>query len=178
MIARVIRIFHARNACSTTKRHITCLLSRYAQCIRENMRSALGAASALLVLGRYIVPVHVLQQPAQLGTMLSQRSLRRVSLQRKGFIGIERLQLLRCGSPMSALLLRLATVVNHNGRSSVGHIYVVRIMKRYFSGVEHRLWYMHKEEEEEEDEQQQQQQQLHQQPTLCSHIFSLHCSIS
>ena len=37
------------------------------------------------------------------------------------------------------LLLRLASVVDHCGRPSIEHMYVVCIMKRYFSGVARRL---------------------------------------
>jgi hypothetical protein len=84
--------------------------------------------------------VRVLQHHALLGAMLSQRSLARVALQDKRFLGSERLQLLCCGSPLSALLLRLAAVVDRSGRSSAEHRYTVCTVKRYFSGVAHRLW--------------------------------------
>jgi hypothetical protein len=119
---------------------------------RENMSSALGAASALLVFGRYRVPAHVLQHVALMGTIMSQRSLARVSLQRRQFLDRKRLQLLCCGSPLSALLLRLAAVVDRSDRSSKEHKCMVCIMKRYFSGVAHRLWHVQEEEEEEEEE--------------------------
>ena len=82
------------------------------------MSCALGAASALVVLGRCRVPARALQHHALLGAMLSQRSLARVTLQDKRFLGSERLQLLCCGGPLSALLLQLATVVDHSGRTS------------------------------------------------------------
>ena len=75
-----------------------------------------------------------------LGTMLSQRRRARPSLQHKVYLGKERLQLLCCGCPLSALLLRLATVVDHSGRTSIEHTYVVCIMKRHLSGVARRLW--------------------------------------
>jgi hypothetical protein len=52
------------------------------------------------------VPARFLQHHALLGAMLSQRSLARVALQDKRFLGSERLQLLCCGSPLSAPLLR------------------------------------------------------------------------
>ena len=104
------------------------------------MSCALGAASALVVPGRCSVPVRVLQHHALLGAMLSQRSLARVALQDKRFLGSERLQLLCCGSPLSALLIRLAAVVDRSGRSSAEHRYIVCTVKRYFSGVAHRLW--------------------------------------
>ena len=100
------------------------------------MSCALGTASALVVPGRCSVPARVLQHHALLGAMLSQRSLARVALQDKRFLGSERLQLLCCGSPLSALLIRLAAV----GRSSAEHRYIVCTVKRYFSGVAHRLW--------------------------------------
>jgi hypothetical protein len=100
---------------------------------------ALGAASALVAPGR--CSARVLQHHALLGTMLSQRSLARVALQDKRFLGSERLQLLCCGSPLSALLIRLAAVVDRSGRSSAEHRYIVCTVKRYFSGVAHRFWH-------------------------------------
>ncbi len=44
---------------------------------------------------------------------------------------------------MSALLLRLVSVIDHSGRAMAQHDrhkLVARIMKRYFSAVAHRLW--------------------------------------
>ena len=105
------------------------------------MSCALGAASALVVPGRCSVPARVVQHHALLGAMLSQRSLARVSLQRRQFLGIERLQLLCCGSPLSVLLLRLATAVDRGARSSAEHSCIVQTVKRYFSGVALRLWH-------------------------------------
>ena len=102
------------------------------------MSCVLGAASALV--GRCSVPARVLQHHVLLGAMLSQRSLARVALQDKRFLGSERLQLLCCGSPLSALLIRLVAVVERSGRSSAEHRYIVCTVKRYFSGVAHRLW--------------------------------------
>jgi len=104
------------------------------------MSCALGAASALVIPGRCSVPARVVQHHALLGAMLSQRSLARVSLQRRQFLGSERLQLLCCGSPLSALLLRLAVAVDRGARSSAEHSCIVQTVKRYFSGVAHRLW--------------------------------------
>jgi hypothetical protein len=102
---------------------------------------ALGAASALVVPGRCSVPARVVQHHALLGAMLSQRSLARVSLQHRQFLGNEQLQLLCCGSPLSVLLLRLATAVDRGARSSAEHSCIVQTVKRYFSGVAHRLWH-------------------------------------
>ncbi len=82
--------------------------------------------------------------------MMSQRSLARVSLQLRQFPVNERLHLLCYGSPLSALLLRLATAVDRSDRSSKEHKCMVCIMKRYFSGVAHRLWHLQEEEEQEE----------------------------
>ena len=107
---------------------------------RDSMPPVLAAASALVVFDRFSVPAHVVQRPALLGTMLSQRRRAHASLQDKAYLGKERLQLLCCGGPLSALLLRLATVVEHSGRPSIQHTYVVYIMKRYLSGVARRLW--------------------------------------
>ena len=106
------------------------------------MSCALGAASALVAPGRCSVPARVLQHHALLGAMLSQRSLARVALQDTRFLRSERLQLLCCvcGSPLSALLIRLVAVVDRSGRSSTEHRYIVCTVKRYFSGVAHRLW--------------------------------------
>ena len=110
------------------------------------MTSALNAASALLVIGRSL-PVHALlhpDHPALLGTMLSRRSLGRCSLQRKRFSSDGRLQLLCCSCPLSALLLRLVSVIDHSGRAMAPHDrhkLLARIMKRYFSAVAHRPWY-------------------------------------
>jgi hypothetical protein len=113
------------------------------------MNSALNAASALLVIGRCSLPMHTLlhpDHPALLGTMLSRRprSLGRCALQRKRFSSGGRLQLLRCSCPLSALLLRLVSVMNHSGRAMAQHDrhkLVARIMKRYFGAVAHRLWH-------------------------------------
>ena len=102
--------------------------------------SALGAASALLVLGRCSVPARVLQRYSLLQAMLLQRSLARKMMQDKQFLGSERLQLLCCGRLLSALLIRLAAVVDRSWRSSAEHRYVVCTVKRYFSGVVHRIW--------------------------------------
>ena len=99
-----------------------------------NMCSALGAASALLVIGHRSVPARVVQHHALLGAMLA-----RVSLQHRQFLGNERLQLLCCGSPLSVLLLRLAAAVDCGARSSAEHGCIVQTVKRYFSGVAHRL---------------------------------------
>jgi hypothetical protein len=104
------------------------------------MSCALGAASALVVPGRCSVPARVLQHHALLGAMLSQRSLARVALQDKRFLGSERLQLLCCGSLLSALLIRFVAVVDRSGRSSAEHRYVVWAVKRYFSGVKKRYF--------------------------------------
>jgi hypothetical protein len=107
---------------------------------RDSMTPALASSSALVVFHRFSVSAHVVQQPALLGTMLSQHRRAHASLQDKVYLGKERLQLLCCGGPLSALLLRLATVVDHSGRTSIEHTYVVCIMKRYLSGVARRLW--------------------------------------
>jgi hypothetical protein len=106
---------------------------------RDSMSPVLNAASALLVIGRGSLPVHALlhpDQPALLGAMLSRRSLGRSFLQRWHFSSDGRLQLLRCSCPLSALLLRLVSVINHSGRAMVQHDrhkLLARIMKRYFS---------------------------------------------
>jgi hypothetical protein len=119
-----------------------------AQFHRESMTSALNAASALLVIARCSLPLHALLQPDRpelLGTMLSRRSLGRCSLQRKHFSSDGRLQLLRCSCPLSFLLLRLVSVIDHSGRAMAQHHrhkLVARIMKRYFSAVSHRLWHI------------------------------------
>ena len=107
---------------------------------RDSMPPVLAAASALVVFGRCRVPAQVVQRPELLGTMLSQRRRAHASLQDKAYLGKERLQLLCCGCTLSALLLRLATVVDHSGRTSIEYTYVVCIMKRYLSGVARRLW--------------------------------------
>ena len=112
------------------------------------MTSALNAASALLVIGRCSLPMHTLlhpDHPELLGTMLSRRSLERSSLQRKRFSSDGRLQLLCCSCPLSALLLRLVSVIDHSGRTMAQHDrheLMARIMKRYFSAVAHRMWHM------------------------------------
>jgi hypothetical protein len=108
---------------------------------RDRMPPVLAAASALVVFKSCRVPAHVVQWLSEaLVTMLSQRRRAHASLQDKVYLGSERLQLLCCGCPLSALLLCMATVVDHNGRTSIEHTYVVCIMKRYFSGVARRLW--------------------------------------
>ena len=112
----------------------------------DSMTSALNAASSVLVIGRCSLPLHALlhpDHPALLGTMLSRPSLGRCSLQRKRFSSDGRLQLLRCSCPLSALLLRLVSVIDHSGRTMAQHDrheLMARIMKRYFSAVAHRLW--------------------------------------
>jgi hypothetical protein len=102
---------------------------------RDSMTPVLAAASALVVFGRCRVPAQVVQRSALLGTMMSQRRRALASLQDKVYLGKERLQLLCCGGPLSALLLRLATVVDSSGCTSNEHI-----MKRYLSGTARRLW--------------------------------------
>ncbi len=107
---------------------------------RDSMPPVLTAASALVVFDRFSVSVHVAQQHLLQGTMLSQRWRARASVKDKVYLGKERLQLLCCGCPLSALLLRLATVVDHSGRTSIEHMHVVCIMKHYLNGVARRLW--------------------------------------
>jgi hypothetical protein len=107
---------------------------------RDVMPPVLAAASALVVFDRFSVPAHVVQQPAFLGTMLSQSWRARASVKDKVHLGKERLQLLCCCCPLSALLLRLATVADHSGRTSIQHMHVVCIMKRFLSIVARRLW--------------------------------------
>ena len=103
---------------------------------RDSMTPVLAAASALVVFGRCRVSAHVVQRLSpELVTMLSQRWRAHASLQDKVYLGKERLQLLCCGGPLSALLLRLATVVDSSGCTSNEHI-----MKRYLSVVARRLW--------------------------------------
>jgi hypothetical protein len=112
---------------------------------RDRMSPVLAAASALVMFGRCRLParvVQLVQQPAVLGTMLSQLWRVRASVKDKVYLFNERLQLLCCGCPLSALLLRLATVDDHSGRPSIEHMYVIRFMKRYFSGVVCRLWFV------------------------------------
>lgn len=105
----------------------------------DRMPLALAAASALDVFGRCRVPAYAPHRPALQATMLSQRWRARVYLH-KLYLSNERLQLLCCGCPLSALLLRLATVFDHIGRPSTEHVHVVCIIRRYFSGVACRLW--------------------------------------
>ena len=137
MFSRVIYSFLARAADT---------LSPPRAQFHDTMTSALNAASALLVIGRCSLPMHTLlhpDHPELLGTMLSRRSLERSSLQRKRFSSDGRLQLLCCSCPLSALLLRLVSVIDHSGRAMAQHDrhkLVARIMKRYFSAVAHRLW--------------------------------------
>ena len=121
---------------------IYALLMTEAQALKfcDRMPLALAAASSLDVFSRCRVPARVVQRSAFQATMLPQRWCGRVSLQRKLCLGNERLQLLCCGCPLSALLLRLDTVVDHSGRSSTEHVHVVYIMRRYCSGVARRLW--------------------------------------
>jgi hypothetical protein len=117
---------------------INALLMRRLFCY--SMPPVLAAASALVVFGRCRVPAQVVQRLELLGTILSQRWRAHASLQDKVYLSKERLQLLCCGCPLSALLLRLATVVDHSGRTSIQHMHVVCIMKRYLSGGARRLW--------------------------------------
>ena len=116
----------------------------FAYLLSVSISAVLAAASALVVFGRCRVPAQVVQRLSifspELVTMLSHRWRAHASLQDKVCLGNERLQLLCCGCPLSALLLRLATVVGHSGCPSIEHMYVVCIMKRYFSGVARRLW--------------------------------------
>jgi Leucine-rich repeat (LRR) protein len=115
-------------------------LKTHLDMFRDSMPPVLAAASALVVFDRFSVSVHVVQRPALLGTKLSQSWRARASVKDKVHLSNERLQLLCCGCPLSALLLCLATVVDHNGRTSILRMHVVRIMKRYLSSVARRLW--------------------------------------
>jgi hypothetical protein len=76
--------------------------------------------------------------PSLLGAMMSQRSPVLVSLQRKRFLGCERLRLLRCSGALSALLICPVAVVYCRGRADAQHKVVDRIMRR-FSSDAHRL---------------------------------------
>ena len=115
-------------------------LQTHLDMFRDRMPPVLAAASALVVFDRFSVRAHVVQQPALLGTMLLQSWRARASVKDKVHLGKERLQLLCCCCPLSALLLRLATVVDHNGRTSIQRMHVVCIMKRFLSIVARRLW--------------------------------------
>ena len=79
---------------------------------------------------------------AVLGTMLSQRWRARASVKDNVYLGKDRLQLqlLCCGCHLSALLLRLATVVDHSGRTSIQHMHVVCIMKLHMCGIARKFW--------------------------------------
>ncbi len=136
----------ARVPCFTITRH-TCRLQLPSPPLQTRVNKfhcrishVLAAASALVVSGRYRLPAHVMQRPELLGTMLSQRWRVRASVKDRAYLGYERLQLLCCGCPLSALLLRLATVVDRSGRPSIQCMHVVCIMKRYLSDVARRLW--------------------------------------
>ena len=143
MFARLFGNRCARVPCFTITRHTRRLqlpsqplqLAQRVALFRDRMPPVLAAASALVVFERGRVPAHVVQQPALLGTMLSQRWRTHASLQDKVYLGKERLQLLCRGGPLSFLLLRLATVVDSSGCTSNEHI-----MKRYLSVVARRLW--------------------------------------
>jgi hypothetical protein len=115
-------------------------LQTHLDMFRDVMPPVLAAASALVVFDRFSVPAHVVQRPALLGTMLSQSWRARASVKDKVHLGKERLQLLCCCCPLSALLLRLATVIDHSGGTSIQHMHVVCIMKRFLSSVARRLW--------------------------------------
>ncbi len=106
------------------------------------MSSLLCAASALLVISRRSLPLHMLLRPDNpllLGAVLSQRPPAHTSLQRKRFLCCERLRLLRCSGALSALIMRLAAVDGCSGRVITQHKVVDRIMWRFFSGAAHRL---------------------------------------
>ena len=109
---------------------------------RDRMPPVLAAASALVKFGRCCVPALSVQWlSAMLGTMLSQRWRAHASLQDRIYLGNERLQLLCCGCPLSALLSRLTTVVDRSSCTSTHNMHnVLCIIKRYFSGVALRLW--------------------------------------
>ncbi len=113
---------------------------------RDSVLSLLCAASALIAIGSCSLPLRIWlcpYNPSLLGAMLSQRSPAFMSLQRKRFLGPERLRLLRCSGPLAALLLRLAAVMDSSGRIIFQHELVARIMKRCFSGAALRLWRAH-----------------------------------
>jgi hypothetical protein len=134
---------HASRYRYLNRPQIYALLMREAQVLKfcDRMPFVLAAASALVVYGRCRMPAHVVQGlSAVLATVLSQRWRARAPLQGKVSLENERLQLLCCGCPLSALLLRLATVVDHSGRTSIEHMHVVCIIRRYLSGVARRLW--------------------------------------
>ncbi len=136
-----ISFIRVRCACVAVASHISPSHPlQHVALLRDSMSPVLAAASALVVFARCRVPAHAVQGRALLGTMLLQRWRARASLQDKVYLGNERLQLLCCGCPLSALLLRLANVVDHSGCASIEHMHVVCIMKRYFGGVARGLW--------------------------------------
>ncbi len=77
---------------------------------------------------------------AVLGTMLPQRWRARASVKDNVYLGKDRLQLLCCGCPLSTLLLRLATVADHSGRTSIERMHVVCIMKLHMCGIARKFW--------------------------------------
>ena len=102
----------------------------------------LVGARAVLGIGRCRLPLHALlhpYDPALLGAVLSQRPLGRVLLQRKPFLGGERLQLLRCSASLSVLLLRLATCGDSRGCAAVQPKILARVMKHFLSGIARRF---------------------------------------
>jgi hypothetical protein len=69
----------------------------------------------------------------------------RKTLHRNQYSSDGRLQLLCCSCHLSALLLRLVSVIDHSGRAMAQHDrheLMARIMKRCFSAIAHRLWHM------------------------------------
>jgi hypothetical protein len=100
------------------------------------MSLVLNAVAACPVFSRHSVKQHYLQPPEQLGFKLSQHLLAIASLQLWCRGKQQRVQMLCCSRPLSALALRLACAANtHQGHRSMQQRVAALVMKRCLSRV-------------------------------------------
>jgi hypothetical protein len=123
-----------------TQLHQRQIFPRFAQ-VFSILYLVFSAASACRLFTPRSMRAHYLQLPAQLGFTLSQRSLELASLQRWCCDKSQRVQLLRCSSPLSVMACRLASAVNRRESSRAFELRVIaRIWKRSLGGFVWQIW--------------------------------------
>jgi hypothetical protein len=98
--------------------------------LRHTLSLVLNATAACPVFGHRSSRAHYLQPPPRLGFKLSQRLLELASLQPSCYGNKQRLRLLCCSRPLSALAIRLASEDDREGGCSLQWRAVVCIIAR------------------------------------------------
>jgi hypothetical protein len=135
-----IVMIYSRQTNRFTQLHQQQIFSRFPQ-VFSILYLVFSAAASCRIFAPRSMRAHYLQPPAQLGFTLSQRSLELASLQRWCCGNQQRMQLLRCSSPLSVMACRLAHAFNRREGSRVFELRVVtRIFKRSFGGFVWQFW--------------------------------------